>query len=255
MNETYIAVWRKSIDHPMFNIRPFDDWHAWEYLLLTAQFKPTDFMLCGEVIHLEQGQLFRSMKTLSDTFGWTYKKTRNFINTLKKQNMVLTEGTSKGTTITIVNYTFYQVEGRADGRAKGTAKGERWANGGRHNNKGNKVNKVKERERGDLPLVSYGKFHNVLLTRTEYQEVTATYQNPKNLINKIGAYLSNADRIYENHAALLYKIATEDKWPRKAKEIDAPQPKELSPEEQEAADQARKTAMDKVNAVIGQQRR
>lgn len=80
--------------------------------------------------------------------------------------------------------------------------------------RGGKVRQGKSKsERGDL--APYGRMENVLLTEKEYEAIINKYQAPKGNIDKISLYLKNAPRKYEDHYALIEKIAAEDNWARK----------------------------------------
>lgn len=80
--------------------------------------------------------------------------------------------------------------------------------------RGGKVRQGKSKsERVDL--APYGIRKNVFLTESEYAEITSKYEAPKGHIDKISLYLANAPREYEDHYALLEKIAKEDLWARK----------------------------------------
>ncbi|QHI73800.1 DUF4373 domain-containing protein [Aminipila terrae] len=64
-----------------------------------------------------------------------------------------------------------------------------------------------------------GSFANVELSETELNELSVTFENYNDLINKVSEYLKNATRLYQSHYALICKIAREDKWPKKRKVV------------------------------------
>lgn len=123
MGDSYIKLFRKSLHNDIFNEKPFDRWHAFEYLLLRAQRFPTDVVLNGQVVHLETGQLIESEATLADRWGWSRGKVRRFLQMLDRTGIATSDGTALGTAITIEKYTFYQCGETADGTALGTADG------------------------------------------------------------------------------------------------------------------------------------
>lgn len=119
-NETYIKLYRSTLDTALFNVKPFDDWRAFEYLCLKARVKPCELVLSdGTIIHLKRGQHFESKTSLAEKFGWSVKKLKGWERRMKRLKMVLAEGLAKGTTYTVENYTFYQGEGLAEGLAEG----------------------------------------------------------------------------------------------------------------------------------------
>jgi hypothetical protein len=116
---TYIKMYRKCLNNPIFRKKPYDKWHAWEYLLLNARNEPTEIMINNELITLQRGELFRSYHSMSETFGWSEKQVRNFISQLKVSKMLATSRHSKGQVLRIENYSLYQCEGQSKGQSKG----------------------------------------------------------------------------------------------------------------------------------------
>lgn len=106
--DTFIKVYRKCRSNPLFQERPYDKWHAWEYLLINAQAKPKDTRLKGKTYHLKRGQLIRGRDNLAEIFGWSRGKIDRFLGTLNDTQMCTLNGTPGGTLITIVNYNKYQ---------------------------------------------------------------------------------------------------------------------------------------------------
>ncbi len=88
-----------------------------------------------------------SIKNLAKRWGWSHGKVERYIVLLKKLEMVETDGGAIGTTITLINYDFYQNQQYTDGGTYEDAHGgERGGtNGGAHggqtimNNKNNNV--------------------------------------------------------------------------------------------------------------------
>lgn len=123
-NKTFIKLFRSTLENDLFNQKPFDDWRAFEYLILKARIEPCDIPLPnGEIVHLERGQHFESRASLAEKFGWSVKKLKGWENRMKRLKMVLSQGLSKGTTYTVENYTFYQGEGPAQGPSQGPSQG------------------------------------------------------------------------------------------------------------------------------------
>ena len=122
----YVKDYRSCLMNPLFNEKPFDRWHAFQYCILTANYKSSD-VICGNItLRVERGQFLTSVKSLAETFGWTEKQVRVWLKLLERMNMLSAKGHTKGTTITVVNYTIYQGEGQAEGQELG----EHWASTG-----------------------------------------------------------------------------------------------------------------------------
>lgn len=84
---------------------------------------------------------------------------------------------------------------------------------------------VEEREvKNSRAREGLGRFKTLSLSPSELEELECLYENVPGLIDKVDRYLANAKRTYDNHMALVIKIAVEDKWPKKRKPRDGPVP-------------------------------
>ena len=87
-----------------------------------------------------------------------------------------------------------------------------------------------EREEVEAALTLLGIRNNVLLNDIDHANLSALYENPLKLIDKISLFLANASKPYKDHYALLLKIAEEDGWPKRKKqpeqveEVTKPEP-------------------------------
>lgn len=105
---SYIKLYRKATDCDLFEKKPFDQWHAFEFLMIRATWKPKSILIKNQQVKLDTGQLIYSERTLADAFGWSRNKVRRFIALLESLEMIKTERTVLGTVITITNYKKYQ---------------------------------------------------------------------------------------------------------------------------------------------------
>lgn len=138
----YYFSHRKMQFNELYLEKPFDRWHAWEHLLVNAEYEEKDIQTKKGIVHLMPGQLLIGERDFADEVGWTRKKVIHFLGALEGSKMVTTKRTAKGTIVTIVNWGFYQNQGTNEGTNKGTAKGT---------NKGTLYKKYKnnkEREEG-----------------------------------------------------------------------------------------------------------
>lgn len=123
-NETFIKLYRSTLENSLFNVKPFDDWRAFMYLMLKARIKAGEVVLSdGTIIKVKRGQHFESKASLAAKFGWSVKKLKGWEKRMKSLKMVSAVGLSKGTIYTVENYTFYQGEGLAKGPAEGPSQG------------------------------------------------------------------------------------------------------------------------------------
>ena len=119
----WIKLDRRIENHPMWLKEPFTMGQAWVDLLLIAKHKDERVPVNGNWILLKRGQIYRSILSLSNRWQWSRGKTKRFLELLKADNMIDFEcsigGTTNGTTITIVNYDFYQGERATDDTTNG----------------------------------------------------------------------------------------------------------------------------------------
>lgn len=128
---TFIKIYRTAMQNPIFKEKPYDRWHAFEYLLMRAQVYRETVMIKRQRVTLERGQLIESTDSLAERFGWSRGKVNRFLKLLKDEGMIDFFGTASGTVITIENYSFYQdkrtpnstTDGTTDGTTHGTTLG------------------------------------------------------------------------------------------------------------------------------------
>ncbi len=95
---------------------------AWVDLLLLAEHKTHRKMWRGNITEFKRGDVCMSISKLAERWGWSRKKTKHFLEQLEEDEMVQLNAHRNRTTITIVNYAFYQSRGTTDGTSKGTSK-------------------------------------------------------------------------------------------------------------------------------------
>ena len=153
----YVSIHRKIMDHWLWERKPFSYGQAWIDLIMLANYRNHKFLSHDKkLIEGERGVVYLSIKALSERWGWKSRnKTRHFLSLLEQDNMVIVNGTSHGTTITLVNYDNFQIQGATKGQQKDS---QRTAEGQRSdtNNKDNNMNKgnnppLYSPQRGDAP--------------------------------------------------------------------------------------------------------
>lgn len=119
MAQGWISVHRKIRDCKyIWDDKPFSRGQAWIDLLLMANHEDKEILFNGCYRKIERGQTLTSVVKLSDQWGWSRKKTTNFLNALKMAQMVDLKTDNKSTTITVINYGFYQDMGTAKEQQK-----------------------------------------------------------------------------------------------------------------------------------------
>ena len=119
----YVAVFRQIFDHWLWQDKPFSKGQAWIDLLLLANHHDHKKPVGDKIVTYKRGDVNRSVLFLADRWGWDKKTVRRFLRVLEADNMVVVKGTTQGTTITIVNYDFWQKNGSTKGTTDGTTHG------------------------------------------------------------------------------------------------------------------------------------
>ena len=114
MGSGWIKLHRKIQECFLWDDKPYDKARAWIDLLLSAMHSDKKKLIDGKVVIIKQGSFVTSILKLSDKWGWNRKTVSAYLDMLENEQMITTERTTKGTTVTIVNYEKYQVEGTTD---------------------------------------------------------------------------------------------------------------------------------------------
>lgn len=120
MAEGWIKLYRKTQDNFLWTEKPFDKARAWIDLLLMAMHQEKKLIIDGTKTTIARGSFITSRLKLADRWGWSVKKVDSYFKLLESEKMVVTKGTTKGTTVTIVKYEEYQVMGTTEDIAKVT---------------------------------------------------------------------------------------------------------------------------------------
>lgn len=150
-NKGWIKLHRKIMDNEIWDSpEPFDKRSAWIHLLMMANHEARTINIGNELIDLQPGQFFTSIRKLATIFGWNFKRVMRYFDLLKGAGMIRSEGTAKGTLVTIVNYEVYQLGGNTRGNTKGNdnrdARGN--ANGTQTRSYKNDKESIRTRARG-----------------------------------------------------------------------------------------------------------
>lgn len=146
----WVKLHRKIMDNDIWNMpEPFDRRSAWIDLIMLMNHEPRAVPLRnGKIVYLEPGQHFASMDSLAARWHWSRGKVIRYIKLLCKLKMCTCVATADGTTITVINYGFYQT-GRttvsttvdtSNGTTDGTTDGTRTRNNKNNKRMSNKNN-------------------------------------------------------------------------------------------------------------------
>lgn len=121
----YIAIFRDLMDHWIWKQKPFSKGQAWIDLILLATHKAEKKPYKDRIIEYERGKIYKSELEFSTRWGWNRKTVHLFLKQLESDGMIEVIWTTQGTTITIVNYDFYQTPKKRDGQRNGQRGGQR----------------------------------------------------------------------------------------------------------------------------------
>lgn len=119
----YVSIHRKIENSWLWHEKPFSKGQAWIDLIMLANYTPHKKPKGGKVISYRRGDVNKSMLFLADRWGWDRKTVKRFLEVLESDGMVTIERSTQGTTITLVNYDFYQGRGTTNRPTHGTAYG------------------------------------------------------------------------------------------------------------------------------------
>ena len=109
-SQGWVSIHRSIYDNWIWNDKEqFDKRSAWIDLLLMVNHEDKKVLIDGELKIIKRGQRITSINKLAKRWRWSRKKVTNFLQTLEEDDMIiLKKEQGKYTTITIVNYSFYQ---------------------------------------------------------------------------------------------------------------------------------------------------
>lgn len=108
-NKGWISLHRKITDHWVWESdKPFDKRAAWIDILLMVNHKKRKVNLGNKLIEVGPGERITSERKLSERWGWSRTKVRNFLNLLEQDEMIEIKKDTKKTTLKVLNYSKYQ---------------------------------------------------------------------------------------------------------------------------------------------------
>ncbi|MCF8009018.1 MAG: hypothetical protein K9K32_04570 [Halanaerobiales bacterium] len=109
-NNGWISLHRKIQNHWIWdNEEKFDKRSAWVDILLMVNHEKRKVNLGNELLTVESGERITSERKLAKRWNWSRTKVRNFLDLLKKDNMIeFNKIPQKRTRLKVLNYSDYQ---------------------------------------------------------------------------------------------------------------------------------------------------
>lgn len=105
----WITIHRSVRDHWLYEEkRTFSKYEAWIDLLMDANHTNKKTLIDGQLEEVYRGQNITSIRKLCNRWNWSNNKVTRFLNLLQEDEMIIWKSDTKKTSITIVNYDFYQ---------------------------------------------------------------------------------------------------------------------------------------------------
>ncbi len=109
MSFGWISIHRQIQSHWVWEDKPFSKGQAWIDLLMMANHTDKKILLGNELVEVKAGSFITSELKLADKWGWSKTKVRSFMALLENDKMIVQKKDRKKTTITIENYSDFQV--------------------------------------------------------------------------------------------------------------------------------------------------
>lgn len=212
----WIKLHRKIIDNYLWTKKPFSEGQAWIDLLLLANHEDKKALQDGEIKIFKRGTVNRSIASLSERWGWDRRKTTHFLRVLESDEMLSVNSTTHGTTVTIINYSFYNdlrttecttectTDAQPNVQPLPTNKNEK-------NNKNDKKNKRKcIKESQEQKKKTFGEYGNVKLTDEELSKLQNEFEDWEQRIERLSGYIASKGDGYKSHYATIRNWAIRD---------------------------------------------
>ena len=114
----WICLYRDIQNHWVFQDAEY--FRAWVDLLMLANHEKNTFILKGQLVTCDRGQVGYSQQALGKRWNWHRDRVKRFIVLLEKDKMIAHQSTHLNTTITICNYSIYQDKATTEATADTT---------------------------------------------------------------------------------------------------------------------------------------
>jgi len=117
--EGWIKLHRQTVEHDWYFSERFTRMQAWFDLLLLANHKPSTFFVRGIEVHVERGEIGRSLQSLAERWQWNRQTIATYLANLEKRGMITQQKAHPINVISIIKYDLYQSDGQQKGQQNG----------------------------------------------------------------------------------------------------------------------------------------
>lgn len=147
MLQGWVSVHRQIQEHWLWAEKPFSKGQAWIDMLMLANHEDKEILFGRKVTTVKTGSFITSEVKLSERWGWSRQKVRDFLFLLANEKMITKISDNKKTTIFIDNYAVYQPSGNSTLDSKKTSKKQQKNTNNNDNNENNVNNSLSYRKK------------------------------------------------------------------------------------------------------------
>ena len=113
------------MDNPLYKQkRKFSKFEAWIDILLSVNHREGKVLIDYSVETVKRGEFITSEVKLANKWNWDRKTVRKFLTLLQQEEMILKSSTKRWTSITVINWDKYQLDGQEVGQEVGQGVGQ-----------------------------------------------------------------------------------------------------------------------------------
>ena len=113
------------MDNPLYKQkRKFSKFEAWIDILLSVNHREGKVLIDYSVETVNRGEFITSEVKLANKWNWDRKTVRKFLTLLQQEEMILKSSTKRWTSITVINWDKYQLDGQEVGQEIGQEVGQ-----------------------------------------------------------------------------------------------------------------------------------
>lgn len=187
----YILWYRKFMDNPFLNQKPFCKGYAWLHLIALTNRKAGYIQIKnGSKIKIFRGECGYSKKALADIFGWSRGKVDRYLKDLEEKKMIQQKIVSNHTIIKVLKYNIYQNGHQTDIQIE--------------QQKNEKIEQQKNSENSDKIYISKSELEKMIQQKIkETDRETDTNKEYIDINNIYNISLSNKEKITKDEREIL----------------------------------------------------
>ncbi len=113
-----VNIARALMNHEAFKDQPFTEREAFIWLIMEASWKPRTKRVGNVIVELDRGQVAVSVRFMAEAWQWKKSTVFDFLERLKKSDMIRTDTRTGVSVVTVCNYDTYQGEAEKSGQGK-----------------------------------------------------------------------------------------------------------------------------------------